>query len=42
LRFLTPNQAPKGWGILVKKWKNNYAKKKLEDVELLEFVNEIN
>ena len=40
--FLTPNQAHKGSGILEKRWKNNYAKKKLEEAELLELVHEIN
>ena len=40
--FLTPNQAHKGSGVLVKRWKNNYAKKKLEEAELLELEHEIN
>jgi len=40
--FLTPNQAHKGSGILEKRWKNNYAKKKLEEAELLELEREIN
>ena len=40
--YLTPNQAHKGSGILVKTWENNYAKKKLEQAELLELDYEIN
>ena len=40
--FLTPNQTHKGSGISVKRWKNNYAKKKLNQAELLELVHEIN
>ena len=40
--FLTPNQSHKELGILVKRWKNNYAKKRLEEAELLELEHEIN
>ena len=31
--FLTPNQAHKGSGILAKRWKNNYVKKSLDELE---------
>ena len=40
--FITPNQAHKGSGILAKRWKNNYAKKKLNQAELLELAHELN
>ena len=40
--YLTSNQAHKGSGVLVKRWGNNYAKKKLEQAELLELANGIN
>ena len=38
--YLTPNQAHKGSGILVKRWKNSFAKKKLEEAELVELAGE--
>ena len=38
--YFTPNKAHKGSGVLVKTWKNNYAKKRLEQAELLELANE--
>ena len=34
--FLTPNQAHKGSGILLKRWKNNYVKKSLDEIEFQE------
>ena len=34
--FLTPNQAHKGSGILAKRWKNNYVKKSLDELEFQE------
>ena len=34
--FLTPNQADKRSGILLKRWKNNYVKKSLDEIEFQE------
>ena len=34
--FLTPNQAHKGSGILLKRWKNNYMKKSMVEIEFQE------
>ena len=34
--FLTPNQAHKRSGILLKRWKNNYVKKSLDEIEFQE------
>ena len=31
--FLTPNKAHKGLGILLKRWKNNYVKKSMDEIE---------
>jgi len=31
--FLTPNQAHKGSGILLKRWKKNYKKKSMDEIE---------
>ena len=38
--FLTPNQAHKGSGILAKRWKNNYIKKNLDELEFQELAIE--
>jgi len=38
--FLTPNQAHKGSGILAKRWKNNYIKKSLDELEFQELAGE--
>jgi len=34
--FLTPNQADKRSGILLKRWKNNYVKKSMDELEFQE------
>ena len=34
--FLTPNQAHKGSGILLKRWKKNYVKKSMDEIEFQE------
>jgi len=34
--FLTPNQAHKRSGILAKRWKNNYKKKSIDELEFQE------
>jgi len=34
--FLTPNQAHKGSGILLKRWKKNYVKKGMDEIEFQE------
>jgi len=38
--FLTPNQAHKGSGILLKRWKNNYVKKSMDETEFQELAGE--
>ena len=38
--FLTPNQAHKGSGILAKRWKKNYKKKSLDELEFQELAGE--
>ena len=34
--FITPNQAHKRSGILLKRWKNNYKKKSIDEIEFQE------
>ena len=38
--FLTPNQAHKGSGILLKRWKNNYVKKSIDETEFQELAGQ--